>query len=86
MPITPLVLRPKPACRSGTARSDPDPGIERLTHRPAGLSDRDGIVSLIPHFSHPGRDVHPYVRFGLRRRVVTTAAMGMAREEMENAV
>ena len=81
-----LVLRPKPACRSGTAGTD-----QIVRNRSANPPSSDypieiGIPSLVPHFSHPDRYVDPALRLRLRRRMVTTVAMSTALEEVENAV
>src|SRR5262249_48664212 len=52
----------------------------------AVASTGTGSASLLPHFSHPGRHVDPYLRFGLRSQRGTSTAMGTAFEEIENTV
>jgi hypothetical protein len=52
-------------------------------HCPVDFGQR---LSLVPLFSHFGGNIDPDLRFGSPRRIVTTATMGTAFEEVENAI
>jgi len=45
-----------------------------------------GFLSLLPHLSHSGRDVDPYLRFELQSQKATATTMGTAFEEIKHAV